>query len=282
MTDTNSSISVETGKRDGIFVLPMPIIIEDKTFLEGEGISPMDYYRELEKGTDSSTSQPAPDSFISMWDSIFKEGYDEIVYIPMSSGLSGSCETAESFAKSYDGRVQVVDNHRISVTLMDSVYDALKLAEQGLDAAGIKAELEKRAYDQSIYITVTTLKRLIKSGRVTPAGAAIASALNLKPILQIQGEKLDAFAKVRGMKKAEKVMIDSIRADIENRFKDVPEEKLRVRVAGTLTDREEADQWRQQVQTAFPEFEVDYYDLPCSIASHVGHNAVATAVNAVI
>ncbi len=282
MTDTNSGISVEQGEKLGIFVLPMPIIVEGRTFLEGEGLNAEEYYTYLEEDKDSSTSQPSPESFINRWEKIFSLGYDEIVYIPMSGGLSGSYATAASFAEEYKGRVQVVNNYRISVTLMDSVLDAKELAAKGLNSIEIKEILEKTAYDQSIYITVTTLKRLIKSGRVTAAGAAVATALSIKPILQTKGEKLDAFAKARSLKKAASIMIDALKNDIKTKFKNIPVDELRVRVAGTLTNRNEIDRWRQEVQTAFPEFEIEYFALPCSIASHLGANAIGIAIDKIV
>lgn len=279
MTDTNSGFTVEDGQKLGIYVLPMPITLKDKSYLEGVGLSLEDFYRELENGSEAYSSQPSPADFIGLWDKCLSEGFDEIVYIPMSSGLSSSCSTAMSFAEDYDGRVQVVDNHRISLSLMDSVCDAVKLRDMGLDAKAIKERLEKNAYEQSIYVTVDSLKRLIKSGRVTAAGAAIATALNLKPVLQIQGEKLDAFAKVRGMKKAERLMIESIEKDIETRFSDIPREKLSIRTAGSFIEKTDAEAWTGQVQQAFPEFDIIYSPLSASICCHVGANAIGIAVS---
>lgn len=281
MTDTNSGLTVEEGRKAGIYVLPMPITVNDRAYLEGVGIELGDFYRELEAGCDAVSSQPSPGDFTAMWDEILEAGFDEIVYIPMSSGLSGSCATATTFSAEYEGKVKVVDNHRISLSLMDSVYDAVKLRDRGCDADTIKDSLENNAYNQSIYVTVNSLDRLIRSGRVTAAGAAVANALNLKPVLQIQGEKLDAFAKVRGMKKAEKLMVESIEEDIYTRFKDIPQDRLSVSVAGSFTDPDAADSWRQQVQTAFPEFEIKYYPLSASICCHVGANAVGIAVSVI-
>ena len=281
MTDTNSGLTVEDGRKAGIYVLPMPITVNDRAYLEGVGIELGDFYRELEAGCDAVSSQPSPGDFTAMWDEILAAGFDEIVYIPMSSGLSGSCATATTFSAEYEGKVKVVDNHRISLSLMDSVYDAVKLRDRGCYADTIKDSLENNAYNQSIYVTVNSLDRLIRSGRVTAAGAAVANALNLKPVLQIQGEKLDAFAKVRGMKKAEKLMIESIEEDIYTRFKDIPQDRLSVSVAGSFTDPDAADSWRQQVQTAFPEFEIKYYPLSASICCHVGANAVGIAVSVI-
>ena len=279
MTDTNSGFTVSDGKKLGIYVLPMPLTLKDKSYLEGVGLKLTDFYKELEAGSDAFSSQPSPGDLTGLWDKIFEDGFDEIVYIPMSSGLSSSCATAMSFADEYDGRVKVVDNHRISLSLMDSVYDAVKLKDRGLDAGSIKEKLEENAYAQVIYVTVNSLNRLIKSGRVTAAGAAIANALNLKPVLQINGEKLDAFAKVRGVKKAERLMIESIEKDIQTKFKDVPRERLSVRTAGSFTEEDDAEAWNKQVQEAFPDFNVEYTPLSCSICCHVGAGAIGIAVS---
>lgn len=279
MTDTNSGFTVEEGLEQGIYVLPMPITVEDKPYLEGVGITLSDFYKKLELGTDAFSSQPSPGDLTGLWDRIFDDGYEEIVYIPMSSGLSSSCMTAMSFANEYDGKVQVADNHRISIALMDSVLDAVKLRERGMDARDIKKALEENAANQSTYVMVDSLNRLIKSGRVTAAGAAIANALNLKPVLQIQGEKLDAFAKVRGVKKAERLMIESIENDISVKFRDVKRDRLSLKTAGSFTDEEDAVMWREQVQQAFPEFDVRYSHLSASICCHVGANAVGIALS---
>ncbi len=279
MTDTNSGFTVEEGLEQGIYVLPMPITVEDKPYLEGVGITLSDFYKKLELGTDAFSSQPSPGDLTGLWDRIFDDGYEEIVYIPMSSGLSSSCMTAMSFANEYDGKVQVADNHRISIALMDSVLDAVKLRERGMDARDIKKALEENAANQSTYVMVDSLNRLIKSGRVTAAGAAIANALNLKPVLQIQGEKLDAFAKVRGVKKAERLMIESIEKDISVKFSNVKRDRLSLKTAGSFTDEEDAVMWREQVQQAFPEFDVRYSHLSASICCHVGANAVGIALS---
>ena len=196
----------------------------------------------------------------------------------MSSGLSGSCQYAALFGADYDGRVQVVDNHRISVTQKESVVSAVRLAREGMDPAQIKEYLEQRAYDSSIYITVDSMEYLKKGGRVTPAAATLATVLNLKPVLTIQGDKLDAFAKVRGMKLAEAKMLEALKKDRAERFADVPDSRLLVETAGTLESAEQAEAWRQQVQAEFPFAKVSYVDLPCSIACHVGVNSVAAAM----
>ena len=277
-TDTNSGITALEGEKLGVFVLAMPVNLEETIHYEGIDITSEQLYDAMRQHRDVSTSQPSPGQLMELWDGILAKGYDEIVYIPMSSGLSGSCQSAALFAQDYDGKVQVVDNHRISVTQRESVISALRLAEQGYDAGQIKEFLEKHAYDASIYITVDSMEYLKKGGRVTPAAATLATVLNLKPVLTIQGDKLDAFAKVRGMKLAESKMIDALHQDRAERFKDVPESRLLIETAGTLENEALAESWRQQVQAEFPFAKVSYANLPCSIACHVGMNSVAAVI----
>lgn len=277
-TDTNSGITAMEGEKLGVFVLAMPVNLEETIHYEGIDITSEQLYDAMRQHRDVSTSQPSPGQLMELWDGILEKGYDEIVYIPMSSGLSGSCQSAALFAQDYDGRVQVVDNHRISVTQKESVISALRLVEQGYDAGQIRDFLEKHAYDASIYITVDSMEYLKKGGRVTPAAATLATVLNLKPVLTIQGDKLDAFAKVRGMKLAESKMIEAIHQDRAERFKDVPESRLLIETAGTLENSELAEHWRQQVQAEFPFAKVSYANLPCSIACHVGMNSVAAVI----
>ncbi len=277
-TDTNSGITAMEGEKLGVFVLAMPVNLEETIHYEGIDITSEQLYDAMRQHRDVSTSQPSPGQLMELWDGILAKGYDEIVYIPMSSGLSGSCQSAALFAQDYDGRVQVVDNHRISVTQKESVISALRLVEQGYDAGQIRDFLEKHAYDASIYITVDSMEYLKKGGRVTPAAATLATVLNLKPVLTIQGDKLDAFAKVRGMKLAESKMIEAIHQDRAERFKDVPEFRLLIETAGTLENGELAEHWRQQVQAEFPFAKVSYANLPCSIACHLGMNSVAAVI----
>ena len=277
-TDTNSGITAMEGEKLGVFVLAMPVNLEETIHYEGLDITSEQLYDAMRQHRDVSTSQPSPGQLMELWDGILAKGYDEIVYIPMSSGLSGSCQSAALFARDYDGKVQVVDNHRISVTQRESVISALRLAEQGYDAGQIREFLEKHAYDASIYITVDSMEYLKKGGRVTPAAATLATVLNLKPVLTIQGDKLDAFAKVRGMKLAESKMIDALHQDRAERFRDVPESRLLIETAGTLENEALAESWRQQVQAEFPFAKVSYANLPCSIACHVGMNSVAAVI----
>lgn len=279
LTDTNSGISVAEGAEEGIFVIPMPVIVDGQSYLENENITHAQLYEKMLEDKDVSTSQPAPIVLIEMWDKLLADGYDEIVYIPMSSGLSNSCETAAHMSEDYAGRVFVADNHRISVTLRESVFDAKSLAAQGHTGAQIKERLEKNAYQSSIYVTVNSMKYLIKNGRATRAAAMIATVLNIKPVLTIQGGKLDAFMKVRGIKKSMSAMIEAVERDVKTRFADVPAEMMVIGTAGTLEKQEEIDEWLAAVKSAFPDYLVYYYPLSCSIACHVGIGAVGIGIS---
>ena len=269
MTDTNSGINKKEADELGIFLLPMPVIVKDKTYLEGIDISLGEMYEMMEDGIETSTSQPSPGSLMEMWDDILEE-YDEVVHIPMTSGLSGSCENARGLARGYKGRVIVVDNHRISVPQRESVLEAKKMADMGKNGQEIAEYLEESGRDSSIYITVSDLKYLQRSGRLGSTSAFLGSLLNIKPILTIQGEKIDAFAKCRGIKLCERKMIEALENDINVRFKDVPKENIQVVVAGTLKEQDEIDEWTKAVQEAFPYSRVYYNALPCSILSHAG------------
>lgn len=281
VTDTNSGISVEEGKERGIYVLPMPVILDGQSCLEDKDITHQQLYQALADEREVSSSQPSPGDVMSLWDNVLSDGYDELVYIPMSSGLSGSCENAALYSREYGSKVQVVDNHRISVTLMESVFDAKALAGQGLSASEIKAYLEKTAYQASIYISVNSLKYLKKSGRITSTAAAVANILNIKPVLTIQGEKLDLIAKVRGAKQSEKKMIESLKADLASRFSSIPKHRLHLATAGTFEKQEDADKWLHLVESAFPDSPVYYRPLSCSIASHVGAGAAGIGVTVI-
>ena len=219
VTDSNSGITQSEAKELGVVVMPMPFYINGQMFYEDIDLTQEQFYQKLKEGGEIKTSMPLVGDVTDKWDELLKE-YDEIVYIPMSSGLSSSCETAYMLSQDYDGKVQVVNNQRISVTMQQSVMDAKHLAATGKSAAQIKEILEKEALESSIYLVVDTLKYLKKGGRITPAAALLGSALNLKPILQIQGDKLDAYKKVRGMKAAKKNMLDAMKKDVEGRFAD--------------------------------------------------------------
>ena len=278
VTDSNSGITQAQAKELGIFVLPMPFFINEELFFEDISLSQDEFYQRLLENADISTSQPSPGEVMDLWDKVLEE-YEEIVHIPMSSGLSKSCETAIMLAQDYDGKVQVVDNQRISVTQRRSVMDAVELAAKGVSAAEIKKILEDMKLESSIYITVETLKYLKKGGRITPAAAAIGSVLNIKPVLQIQGEKLDAYAKVRGFAQGKRTMLNAIRKDLEERFSDTPTEKLHFAVAYSGARTEEVDAWIKEVEEAFPGAKVEFADpLSLSVSCHIGAGALAVTV----
>lgn len=272
VTDSNSGITQDRGKELGIFVLPMPFFIDGELFLEDITLTQEQFYERLGADSDISTSQPSPADVMELWEKILAE-YDELVCIPMSSGLSSTCSTATSIAAQYSGRVQVVNNQRISVTQEQSVYDAMTLRDQGKSAQEIKEILEREKFQSSIYITVDTLKYLKKGGRVTPAAAAVGTVLNLKPVLQIQGEKLDAFAKVRGWKAAKKTMLNAIEKDLNERFADVKDDMV-LGMAYTC-GREEAREWKQEIMERFPGYEIVEGPLSLSVACHIGPGAMA-------
>lgn len=278
VTDANSTFTRKTAEEAGIFFMDMPVIIDGENYIQDVNLTSEMFYDALKQNKDVSTSQPAPGVVLELWDKILASGYDQIVYIPMSSGLSEACNTAKMLADDYSGMVQVADNHRISGTQTQSVYDALKMAEAGFDAQYICKRLEETAYDASIYIAVDTLEYLKKGGRVTPAGAALGTVLGIKPVLTIQGGKLDAFAKVRGMNKCESKILDAIKHDAETRFKGMGPDELIVFTAGTMQSKEECERWRKIVSDEFEGFEVGYYPLSLSIGAHIGPGSVAVGV----
>ena len=278
VTDSNSGITQERGKELGIFVLPMPFYIDGELYFEDISLTQEDFYKKLQDDADISTSQPSPGDLMDFWENILKE-YDEIVHIPMSSGLSGSCQTAMTLAEDYDGKVHVVDNQRISVTQEQSVYDAMALVKAGKSAEEIKQILEEEKLEASIYIMVDTLKYLKKGGRITPAAAALGSMLNLKPVLQLQGEKLDSFAKVRGVKAAKRTMLKAIKNDLETRFAG---KKMTLGIAYTSRDEEEVKKWKEEVQEAFPGYEIVMNPLSLSVSCHIGPGSLAVTCTKVV
>lgn len=281
ITDSNSGINFEAGKEIGVRVLPMPFLIDGKTYYEEISLSQTEFFEKLESDVDISTSQPSPESVMKIWDEALEEA-DEVVYIPMSSGLSSSCHTALMLADDYEGKVQVVDNQRISVTQRQSVLDALELSKRGLTAAQIKEELERAKFESSIYIMLDTFKYLKKGGRITPAAAALGSALRLKPVLTIQGEKLDAFAIAKTKKQGVKKMLSAIEDDINSRFGGVDHmENIHMEIAHTKNP-EAAEELRQQIIEKFGVKQVDLYPLSLSIACHIGPGSLAVACSKVI
>ena len=277
-TDSNSGIGKDEAARLGIFVVPMPVLLEGVTYYEGVDITLEAFYGALCSGKQVTTAQPSPQDVTDTWLQAFQQGYDEVVYIPMSSGLSSSCATAIQLAEDFNGKVLVADNHRISVPQRISVLDAMYLAQKGACAADIRRRLEENAYQSSIYIAVDTLEYLKKGGRVTAAGAAVAAVLGIRPILTIQGERLDACDKVRGMKHAQKRMIEHLREDIEQRFSNVSPERLRIAAAGSFIEAEQAQEWKRMVEEAFPGISVHYDPLTFSVGCHVGPGAAGIAI----
>lgn len=278
ITDSNSGITQKEAQQLGITVLAMPFYINEQLFLEDITLTQEEFYKQLAEDANISTSQPSPADIMETWEKLLEE-YDEIVHIPMSSGLSNSCQTAFVLAKEFHDRVQVVDNQRISVTQRQSVLDAMELAKAGKDAAEIKEILEKEAGESSIYITLETLKYLKKGGRITPAAAALGTVLNLKPVLQIQGDKLDAFSKARGKKQAKRIMLQAMKADLEGRFKEYVQRDLLCLEAAYTGNEEEALEWKKELESQFPGMLVYMAPLSLSVACHIGQGALAVAVS---
>ena len=276
VTDSNSGITQKEGKELGISVIPMPFYINEELYFEDITLTQDEFYQKLNEDEDIKTSQPAPGDVLDLWEKLL-EDHDEIVHIAMSSGLSSSCATAEMLADDYDGKVQVVDNQRISVTQRQSVADAMKLAGEGKSAKEIKDILEADKLDSGIFIMVDTLKYLKKGGRVTSAGAAIGTVLGIKPVLQIHGEKLDAFAKTRGVKQAKKKMIAAVRKELEERFPDGDFAKHAYLQSAYTKDKEAALKWKEELMAEFPEMEFHQDPLSLSVACHIGAGALAVA-----
>lgn len=275
VTDSNSGISQSQAKELGVFVLPMPFFINDETYYEDINLSVDAFYQKLAQGADIVTSQPSPDSVMKLWEEILTD-YDEIVHIPMSSGLSGSCESAAALSAEYEGKVQVVNNQRISVTQRQSVLDALELAKRGLNAAQIKEVLEEDKFNSTIYIMLDTLYYLKKGGRITPAAAALGTLLRLKPVLQIQGEKLDAFAKARTTSQGRSIMQNAILNDIEKRFGGKDAGNYCLQIAHTQ-NLEAALSLKEELAAQYPGIEIYVDHLSLSVACHIGPGSLAIA-----
>lgn len=278
LTDSNSGITQKEAKELGVYVIPMPFLMDDETYYEDINLTQDDFYEKLKNGCVISTSQPSPEAVIQKFDELLKE-YDEVVHLPMSSGLSGSCQTAHMLSLDYDGKVQVVNNQRISVTLRQSVLEAKALAENGKSAAQIKEILEADKFNSSIYIMVDTLEYLKKGGRITPAVAALGTILRLKPVLTIQGEKLDSFAKARTTSQGKNLMLGAIKNDIDTRFGGA--ENVRIMVAYSYNE-EAAMQWKKEVEKEFPNHEIVMKPLSLSVACHIGPGALAVACTQVL
>ena len=278
ITDSNSGITQKEADNLGIFVVPMPFMINGEDFFEDINLTQEQFYEKLAEDATVSTSQPAPESLLTLWDKVLKD-YDQIIYIPMSSGLSGSCQSAYMLAQEeYEGKVFVIDNQRISVTQRQSALDAKAMADAGYTAEQIKDKLLETKLDASIYIMLDTLYYLKKGGRITPAAAALGTLLRLKPVLQIQGEKLDAFAKARTTAQGKSIMINAIKADIENRFGGMDAGDFVI--AGAYTNNlEAAMEWKKEVEAAFPGHEMHMDPLSLSVGCHIGPGALAVTVS---
>lgn len=275
--DSNSGITREIAEREGVFIVPMLFTIDGKEYLEGISLNSQEFFLYQEQGRDIKSAQPTVGSVLELWDSLLKE-YDEVVHIPMTKALSGSYDTALALSREYEGRVFVVDNQRISVTQKQSVWDARQLAEEGKSGKEIRSILEASALESSIYLTVDTLSYLKKGGRITPAAAAIGDILNIRPVLQIQGGKIDAYSKVRGRKKSKQVLVEAIQKDMRERFGEAKKGKgikLHAAYAGIP---EEAAEWKRQLEEIFPGYIVDMDELSLNICTHVGKGALGIAV----
>jgi DegV family protein with EDD domain len=277
ITDSNSGITQKQAEELGIYVVPMPFMINGQDYFEDINLTQSQFYEKLAEDADVSTSQPTPDSLMTLWDKVLKE-YEQIIYIPMSSGLSGSCQSAYMIAQEeYEGKVFVIDNQRISVTQRQSALDAKEMAEAGLSAEAIRDKLIETKMESSIYIMLDTLHYLKKGGRITPAAAALGTLLRLKPVLQIQGEKLDAFAKARTTAQGKNIMINAIKSDIENRFGGM--DKGDFWIAGAYTNNLDAAlEWKKEVEAAIPGFDMHLDPLSLSVGCHIGPGALAVTV----
>ena len=276
VTDSNSGITQNMAKEMGLYVLPMPFTIDGKEYFEDINLTQEEFYAKLSDNAEIFTSQPAPDAVMTLWDELLEE-YDEIVHIPMSSGLSSSCQTAIMLADEYDGKVQVVNNQRISVTQLQSCMDALNLVKAGKNAAEIKKILEEDKFNSSIYIMLDTLYYLKKGGRITPAAAALGTLLRLKPVLQIQGEKLDAFAKARTSTQGKSIMINAVKNDIQTRFGGIDKKNVTLLMAHTNSE-EAVEVFKAEVEEALPGYEIKIISpLSLSVSCHIGPGAIALA-----
>lgn len=275
VTDSNSGITQEEARKEGIFVVPMPFLIDEQEYFEDITLNQKQFYEKLAGNGTVSTSQPSIESLTKMWDEVL-EKYEELIYIPMSSGLSGSCQTAIMLAEDYEGKVLVVDNHRISVTQRRAAEDAYTMAQAGKNSQEIYHALMETKLEASIYIMVDTLKYLRKGGRLTPAVAALGSLLRIKPVLQIQGEKLDTFAKARTTKQGVSIMLDAMEKDVEQRFGgDL--EQMYIDVAHT-ENLQGAEELKREIQKRYSKLDVRINPLSLSVSCHIGPGALAVAM----
>ncbi len=278
MTDSNSGISFAMAREMHLYMLPMPVILNDKIRWEGVDLFDDEFFGQLKELAHLSTSMPSPGDMTDLWDRIFEEGYDEIVYIPMSSGLSSACSTASALAEDYDKPVYVVDNHRISVGMRESVFEALDMQKAGHSGQEIKNYLEDTGLMSTTYLAVDTLEYFKRGGRITTAGATLASVLNLKPVLKAKGQVFDSFAKVRGMKRARSKIVEALREEYDANYASLGQENIAIGTAGSGLTEKEAESWRKQVQAEFPDIPVYYTPLSYSISCHTGFGAYGGAI----
>lgn len=275
VTDSNSGITQSEAKKLGIYVVSMPFLVNEVNYYEGINLTQGEFYQKLGDNANVSTSQPTPEELMKIWNEALKE-HEAVLYIPMSSGLSGSCATASLIAEDYAGKVWVVDNQRISVTQRNSVMDALQLAKEGHDIQSIYDALMETKLDASIYIMVDTLKYLRKGGRLTPAVAALGTILRIKPVLQIQGEKLDTFAKARTVKQGMSIMIKAMQEDMENRFHN-DLEGMYLNIAHTQNEKG-AEELKEEILKIYPDMDILVNPLSLSISCHIGAGSLAVAM----
>lgn len=278
MTDSNTGMTQDEGRKYGVEILPMSFFINGKIYYEGMDINHEVFLDKLAGGAQVSTSQPAPGEVTDRWETLLKR-HDEVVYVPMSGALSKSCETAQVLAKDYGGRVQVVDSRRVSVPQKMLVMDAVQLVKEGKTAAEIKELLSACAMDCAIYIAVDTLKYLKRGGRITGAAAALGTVLNIKPVLVMKGEKLDSYEKARGMKAARRIMLQAIRGELEGQFKPYAEQdEVCLQMAHTCMDEELVREWEEKIREEFPDLKLDVSPLPLCTACHIGPNGLGIGI----
>ena len=281
MTDTNSSITIEEGQRDGIFLMTLPVIIGEKTYIEGENLSTSELYNGMLEGVKVKTSQPSPQDLMDMWQNILDQGYDEIVYIPMTLTLSSSYNTAAAFAEEFDGKVQVVNNYRLSSMLYEAVYDAKALAEKGMSAKEIKDKLESESKNSFMVLTLDTLKYLKAGGRVSASKALVANIANIKPILVLHEATIDAVKKARGLNMAKNKLIAYVKEKVEELYSEYAPERISIGIIDTFINDEDSKDLLERVKKAFPDFKIMARKCPCSIACHVGANALAVSATVI-
>ena len=281
MTDTNSSITVGEGKRDNIFLMTLPVIIGDETYIEGENLSTDELYHGMLEGVPVKTSQPSPQDLMDMWQSLLDQGYDEIVYIPMTLTLSSSYNTAAAFAEEFEGKVQVVNNYRLSSMLYEAVYDAKAYAEKGMSAKEIKEKLESESKNSFMVLTLDTLKYLKAGGRVSASKALVANLANIKPILVLHEATIDAVKKARGLKMATNKLIEYVKEKVEELYSEYAPEKISIGIIDTFINDEDSKDLLEKVKKAFPDFKIMARKCPCSIACHVGANALAVSATVI-